>query len=82
MCGSDIHVYHGVHPYTGYPVMQGREVSGVFAISNLVVQVAQASEAEKVLIWVRLTKLNLPVLFFLQLQPPSPILHDGPVALD
>jgi L-iditol 2-dehydrogenase len=31
VCGSDIHVYHGVHPYTGYPVVQGHEVSGVVA---------------------------------------------------
>ncbi len=31
VCGSDIHVYHGVHPYTGYPVVQGHEVSGVIA---------------------------------------------------
>lgn len=29
VCGSDIHVYHGTHPYTGYPVVQGHEVSGV-----------------------------------------------------
>jgi L-iditol 2-dehydrogenase len=28
VCGSDIHVYHGKHPYTGYPVVQGHEVSG------------------------------------------------------
>lgn len=28
ICGSDVHVYHGVHPYTGYPVVQGHEVSG------------------------------------------------------
>ncbi len=28
ICGSDIHVYHGTHPYTGYPVTQGHEVSG------------------------------------------------------
>ncbi|MCP4403051.1 MAG: alcohol dehydrogenase catalytic domain-containing protein [bacterium] len=28
VCGSDIHVFHGVHPYTGYPVVQGHEVSG------------------------------------------------------
>lgn len=27
ICGSDIHVYHGKHPYTGYPVTQGHEVS-------------------------------------------------------
>ena len=27
VCGSDIHVYHGKHPYTPYPVVQGHEVS-------------------------------------------------------
>ncbi len=31
VCGSDIHVYHGMHPYTGYPIVQGHEVSGVVA---------------------------------------------------
>jgi L-iditol 2-dehydrogenase len=31
VCGSDIHVYHGLHPYTTYPVVQGHEVSGVIA---------------------------------------------------
>ena len=29
VCGSDIHVYHGKHPYTSYPITQGHEVSGV-----------------------------------------------------
>jgi len=28
ICGSDIHVYHGTHPFTDYPVTQGHEVSG------------------------------------------------------
>ena len=28
VCGSDIHVYHGQHPFTSYPVTQGHEVSG------------------------------------------------------
>lgn len=28
VCGSDIHVFHGQHPYTSYPVTQGHEVSG------------------------------------------------------
>lgn len=28
ICGSDIHVYHGKHPYTSFPVVQGHEVSG------------------------------------------------------
>lgn len=31
ICGSDIHVYHGKHPYTSYPVVQGHEVSGEVA---------------------------------------------------
>jgi len=29
VCGSDIHVYHGKHPYTSYPVVQGHEISAV-----------------------------------------------------
>jgi 2-desacetyl-2-hydroxyethyl bacteriochlorophyllide A dehydrogenase len=29
VCGSDIHVYHGKHPLTGYPVVQGHEFSAV-----------------------------------------------------
>jgi L-iditol 2-dehydrogenase len=29
ICGSDIHVYHGLHPYTSYPVVQGHEFSAV-----------------------------------------------------
>ena len=29
ICGSDIHVWRGVHPYTGYPVVQGHEVSAI-----------------------------------------------------
>jgi len=28
ICGSDIHVFHGQHPYTSYPIVQGHEVSG------------------------------------------------------
>ena len=45
VCGSDIHVYHGKHPFTSYPVTQGHEVSGEVAelgqgVSNL--QVGQA----------------------------------------
>ncbi|MDD3334471.1 MAG: alcohol dehydrogenase catalytic domain-containing protein [Eubacteriales bacterium] len=31
VCGSDIHVYHGKHPFTTYPVTQGHEVSGQIA---------------------------------------------------
>ena len=29
ICGSDIHVFHGEHPATPYPVVQGHEYSGV-----------------------------------------------------
>ena len=27
VCGSDIHVNHGKHPYTSYPIVQGHEFS-------------------------------------------------------
>lgn len=27
ICGTDIHVYHGTHPYTDYPITQGHEFS-------------------------------------------------------
>ncbi|MFP4562713.1 MAG: alcohol dehydrogenase catalytic domain-containing protein, partial [Spirochaetia bacterium] len=26
VCGSDIHVYKGEHPYVSYPLVQGHEV--------------------------------------------------------
>jgi L-iditol 2-dehydrogenase len=38
VCGSDIHVYHGLHPYTSYPVVQGHEVSGIVAEIGVTVQ--------------------------------------------
>ncbi len=28
VCGSDIHVYHGVHLYNEFPIVQGHEVAG------------------------------------------------------
>lgn len=31
ICGSDIHVYHGKHPFTSYPVTQGHEISADIA---------------------------------------------------
>jgi L-iditol 2-dehydrogenase/threonine 3-dehydrogenase len=31
ICGSDIHVNHGKHPFTPYPVVQGHEFSAVVA---------------------------------------------------
>ncbi len=37
ICGSDIHVYHGEHPFTSYPITQGHEVSAeIVAIGNKV----------------------------------------------
>ena len=29
VCGSDVHVYHGTHPFTPYPVVQGHEFSAL-----------------------------------------------------
>jgi len=29
VCGSDVHVHHGTHPFTGYPVIQGHEFSAL-----------------------------------------------------
>jgi L-iditol 2-dehydrogenase/threonine 3-dehydrogenase len=29
ICGSDIHVWHGKHPFTSYPIVQGHEYSGI-----------------------------------------------------
>jgi len=29
VCGSDIHVYYGKHPFTSYPVVQGHEFSAI-----------------------------------------------------
>lgn len=42
ICGSDIHVNHGKHPFTKYPVTQGHEVSGK------IVEVAEDVEHLKV----------------------------------
>ena len=38
ICGSDIHVYHGKHPYTSYPVVQGHEFCGEVAETGASVQ--------------------------------------------
>jgi len=31
ICGSDIHVFHGKHPFVSYPLIQGHEFSGVIS---------------------------------------------------
>jgi L-iditol 2-dehydrogenase len=48
VCGSDIHVYHGKHPYTSYPVVQGHEVSG--EITKVGSAVSQLKVGDKVTI--------------------------------
>lgn len=48
VCGSDIHVYHGTHPYTSYPVTQGHEVSG--QVVKLGEYVKDLKEGQKVTI--------------------------------
>ncbi len=53
VCGSDIHVYHGLHPYTSYPVVQGHEVSGV--IAELGAQVEGFSRGDKVVFMPQVT---------------------------
>ena len=34
VCGSDIHVWHGRHPFTKYPVVQGHEFSATVAATT------------------------------------------------
>ncbi|WHH58511.1 alcohol dehydrogenase catalytic domain-containing protein [Petroclostridium sp. X23] len=46
ICGSDIHVYHGKHPFTSYPVVQGHEVSG--EIVKVGSEVSHLIEGDKV----------------------------------
>ena len=48
VCGSDIHVYHGEHPFTKYPITQGHEVSGT--VERLGEGVAGFSLGQKVTI--------------------------------
>ena len=46
VCGSDIHVYHGKHPFTPFPVIQGHEYSGeVVAVGK---EVTKAKVGDKV----------------------------------
>jgi len=46
VCGSDVHVNHGKHPFTSYPVVQGHEFSGqVEAIGGGVTRVKVGDKA-------------------------------------
>ena len=53
VCGSDIHVFHGRHPYTSYPVVQGHEVSGIVAETGT--QVEGFSQGDKVVFMPQVT---------------------------
>ncbi len=46
ICGSDIHVFHGKHPYTSFPVVQGHEISA--EIIELGSEVTQVKTGQKV----------------------------------
>jgi 2-desacetyl-2-hydroxyethyl bacteriochlorophyllide A dehydrogenase len=46
VCGSDVHVWHGQHPYTSYPVIQGHEFSAT--IEALGENVTQFKVGQKV----------------------------------
>jgi L-iditol 2-dehydrogenase/threonine 3-dehydrogenase len=46
VCGSDIHVWHGLHPFTSYPIIQGHEYSGeVAAVGDNVTKVKPGDKA-------------------------------------
>jgi len=46
VCGSDIHVWHGKHPFTSYPIVQGHEYSGeVVAVGSEVSLVKPGNKA-------------------------------------
>ncbi len=55
VCGSDIHVYHGLHPYTSYPVVQGHEVSGVIAEVGAAVQDDRLAPGDQVVFMPQVT---------------------------
>lgn len=48
VCGSDIHVYHGTHPFTSYPVTQGHELSAKVVKAGK--NVTEFTEGQKVTI--------------------------------
>ncbi|MGI6071575.1 MAG: alcohol dehydrogenase catalytic domain-containing protein [Lachnospiraceae bacterium] len=44
VCGSDIHVWHGKHPYTSYPVVQGHEIAATVVAAGEGVSGFEAGE--------------------------------------
>ena len=53
VCGSDIHVWHGIHPYTTFPVVQGHEMSG--EIVDMGTKVSSFKKGDKVTIRPQIT---------------------------
>jgi len=53
VCGSDIHVFHGLHPYTSYPVVQGHEIGAVIAETGA--QVSGFAPGDKVVFMPQVT---------------------------
>jgi len=53
VCGSDIHVFHGLHPYTSYPVVQGHEVGAV--ITGIGADVSGFTPGDKVVFMPQVT---------------------------
>nr|MCR5571374.1 alcohol dehydrogenase catalytic domain-containing protein [Bacteroidales bacterium] len=45
ICGSEIHSYHGTHPATFYPVVQGHEYSAVVVACGTEVQACRVGDA-------------------------------------
>ena len=44
ICGSEIHSYHGCHPATFYPVVQGHEYSAVVVATGMAVTICKAGD--------------------------------------
>ena len=44
ICGSEIHSYHGCHPATFYPVVQGHEYSAVVVATGAAVTICKAAD--------------------------------------
>ena len=47
ICGSEIHSYHGLHPATNYPVVQGHEYSGVVKACGSEVEACKVGDKVK-----------------------------------
>ena len=53
ICGSDIHVFKGIHPYTDYPIVQGHEASGT--IEEIGSQVEDFNKEDKIILLPQVT---------------------------